>query len=701
MVDIKWFFNKITSKKDNPNNDINDTLSYNIENNMMNSNLFIYDKLDKNKLQKIIPVLIKILEKNPNYQFYLLNKPIIENKYTYKYEENILVILSPKHKIIFINLWDNDDEFNEYIYDFLEDIGSISNEYNHIEIIWRPRKWKDELTTIVSNDSITWLSTILNENLIDKNNIRKIELIISLLIWSINDTKRIWEKEPDTILEKVKRNIVLFDAEQTRFIYNTNEKKVIKIQGLAWTWKTELLLHKLKDIYIKTNTSKIFFTCHNKILANDLKTRVPNFFDFMKVKKQIDRNNRLWVGNAWGSKDNENSWLYSYLCYFYKIPFLRYTTTTWYKEIFSDILNKLEILNLSWNLEYALDYILIDESQDFPNEFFKVCSLVAKEKIYIAWDIFQNIFDYDFEKRVIDVDFVLNKCYRTEPKTLMFAHSIWMWLFESKKFNWLTPKEWESCWYIVKENKNKLILTREPIRRFENVTIENSINLKQTDDIIKEISNIVNDLRNRYIDINQEDIAIIFIDNNKEIYSIIDILEFEFRNEFWYSINRSFETKNKQAIWIFISNANNVKWLEFPFIICVTFELRNNYFQRNKIYTMLTRSFLESYLLVRKTNEYYTSNIEWLSKINYNSLIETVIPSDEEINKIRTQIVQKEKINNLNDLLDIIISKIDDSNENKEIIKENAIRMFKNRYFDEKILEWFINDNIKYLYEND
>jgi len=42
------------------------------------------------------------------------------------------------------------------------------------------------------------------------------------------------------------------------------------------------------------------------------------------------------------------------------------------------------------------------------------------------------------------VDFILNRCYRTDPRILMFAHSIGMGLFEDKKLNWLTDKELES-----------------------------------------------------------------------------------------------------------------------------------------------------------------------------------------------------------------------------------------------------------------
>lgn len=43
------------------------------------------------------------------------------------------------------------------------------------------------------------------------------------------------------------------------------------------------------------------------------------------------------------------------------------------------------------DFEYAFDYILIDERQDFPDVFFTLCEKVAKKKVYIAGNIFQDI----------------------------------------------------------------------------------------------------------------------------------------------------------------------------------------------------------------------------------------------------------------------------------------------------------------------
>ena len=123
----------------------------------------------------------------------------------------------------------------------------------------------------------------------------------------------------------MKQKIQLFDGDQTRFIYKQAENKLIRIQGLSGTGKTELLMHKLKDLYINDSSSSIFFTCHNKILADYLRNRIPAFFNFMKVEQQIEWGKRLWCTNAWGSNSSANSGAYRYICAFYKIPFFRYS----------------------------------------------------------------------------------------------------------------------------------------------------------------------------------------------------------------------------------------------------------------------------------------------------------------------------------------------------------------------------------------
>ena len=610
----------------------------------MDNNLF-YNHVEINNVNKsIVEQIENFAHNNPFEQIYLVNSPL-GDKYNYSYENNALVILSPRHKLIFLDINDNEDEFDEYYEDFIEDLSSISDKFEYKEHIGRPRKWKKELTVqeTISKDSN--VSKIIKNHELPNELKRKSELLISLLIGSINDIDKVGVEVPETLLEKVKKNIILFDGEQTRFIFKKFTKKTVSIQGLSGTGKTELLLHKLKELYTGSEDSKIFFTCHNRALANTLRERIPEFFNFMKVEKQIEWNKRLFVDRAWGSERIFSSGLYSYICNFYNIQFIRFSWTTNYEKIFNEALEQIKHIPEE-EFEYAFDYVLIDERQDFPTILFDLCEKITKHKVFVAGDVFQDIFENTNEDE-LEVDVILNKCYRTDPRTLMFSHAIGMGLFEKNKYNWLTDKQWEAVGYTIDRKGIDMYLYREPIRRFEELEIENVQSMfvdKYTGkkQVIKIIKNIIHENPT----VSPDDIAVIMLDNNKLIYDYIDELAYKILENFGWSINRAYDSKRKSDGTLFVSNKNNVKGLEFPFVICIASKIQNNHAFRNSLYTMLTRSFIQSYLLV-KNDSGLDIHKDGLSIINNERCIKFPEPSDKEKKDIKSTIVKLLKTPNI------------------------------------------------------
>lgn len=607
-----------------------------------------------------------------------------------------MVILIPKHKIIFLNLSEEKKtDFENYYDDFIEDLASISDKYEYKEYIGRPRDWKKNNTGEANLEDFSKSS--LKEfltcfELKDSKEQRIGEYLISLLIGSINDIQQKGIEVPETLLEKVKKNIVLFDGDQTRFIYREFSNKTVTIQGLSGTGKTELLLHKLKDIYLKEKNSKIFFTCHSVALANTLKERVPSFFNFMKVDEQIEWEKRLWVSRAWGSQKDINSGLYSYICNFYNIPFLGFGYNVDYNKIFSEALDFLNNIP-SEDFEYAFDYILVDERQDFPEVFFKVCEKVAKEKVFIAGDIFQDIFE-NLDKKQLEVDIILNKCYRTDPRTLMFAHSVGLGLFEKNKFNWFDDEGWKAFGYILKRDKNELHLTREPIRRFEDIKIDDfkSVEIVKSTST-KDIISIIKEIIDKDCNTKPDDISIIFLEDNREIYEYIDTLSNQINTTFNWKVNRGYETKRKMENSLYISNPNNIKGLEFPYVICITRGIQNTYKYRNILYTMLTRSFIQSYLLLKPTKN--LEEIErGLSIINDKKYIKTVEPTEEEKEKIQKKLIgfKKEQSLSYEDFLSTIFDELNISEESRKSI-EKALNTSNIEKFDKEKTKAFIEVN--------
>jgi len=597
--------------------------------------------------------LVKALKKYSGInkiQVYVINSPLGDVKYDYGMD-TVLVVLVPNHKIMILNIDASKEEFEDFCEDFIEDLGSISDKYNYKGIIGRVRKWRNNLIHILENKSknksLTISDLLRNSELESPTDKKHGELLISLLTGSINDIERVKQGVPDNILDKIKQKIVLFDGDQTRFVYSKSDKDVIKIQGLSGTGKTELLLHKLKEIYTNKPSSKTMFTCHNKILASNLRDRIPDFFNFMKVEEQIKWNERLWCRHAWGSQRDPHSGAYRYICHKYNIPFHTFSYNTSFASLCKST-NKLITEELINENGHAFDYMLVDESQDFPREFIDLCTKVTKNTVYVAGDIFQSIFDDNVVNEVTP-DYLLSKCYRTDPRTLMFAHGVGMGLFEDEKLRWLDDKEWEQCGYIVDNEINgNVVLKREPLKRFEDLKLEDisSVEIIRTNNSSPssspdtKIIQILQNILEQNPTVNPDDIGIIYIGSNKKCYSLSDLLEYRISQEFNWPVNKAYDTKSKVQGSIFVSNKNHVKGLEFPFVICVVEYLSDFKHERNALYMTLTRSFIQSYLLIDET--YRTERLlkieSGLNTILKSGAMMIVPPSEDEKPKISAKI---------------------------------------------------------------
>lgn len=631
---------------------------------------------------------------------YLLKKPIIDKKADYDYQ-NAFVVLMPKHKMIFINFGDDDEGFEEFQEDFIEDIGYISKKYDFIKIVGRRRKWQKDFVAQIQYSSEDFsIKEILKENEIaDAELIRRGDILISLATGSINEAERLGLDAPDNVLDQIKRKIILFDGEQTKFIFDEPKKKRITIQGLAGTGKTELLLHKIKELYIDNDKSTIVFTCHNVILADSLRKRVPEFFNFMKVEEQIQWEKRLWVMRSWGSQGTPNSGVYSYICNHYNIPFSRFS----YKKSFNTICKEaLETLNQIENFEACFDYILIDESQDFAEGFFQLCEKVTRKCVYVAGDIFQDIFE-DKTSMVVQPDFLLNKCYRTDPRTLMGAHAIGMGLFEKSlnlRLRWLEDDQWEACGYDIKRDGECIELHRKPLKRFEDIDMSESDGItiisSEKDRYLDTVLKTIDEIKQNNPTVIPDDIGIIFMENSNENFKLASDLQSLIEENYDWKVNIGYETKEKVEGTLFISNRNNVKGLEFPFVICIMQNALGREFSiRNSIYMMLTRSFLTSYLILPDG----AKNIEILEKgvdfINRKGFIKVEEPSDTEKKSLANAIINRGSLHkSLYDRAEEIMDDIQIVDKQKREMLHSLISVrCKNGELDSDQLREFIQGN--------
>lgn len=589
--------------------------------------------------------------------------------------DNCFLLMSPGYKIALVNGGVEDDEYNEYIEDVKEILNYLYSKYEYRNELGRFNKWGTNLLIEINDaHALDNLEQFWNKLKID-NQLEKrySEILVSLCTGSINDIKKVKASLPVTLLDQVKQKIQTFDADQTRFIFDPLDKHVVKIQGLSGTGKTELLLHKLKELYQQSDKCKIFVTCHNKILADTLHKRIPDFFNFMKVQTQIEWNNRLWCTNAWGSQGNPHSGLYRYICEFYHIQFLTYNYMTSFEHVCQNAISSIKRIYSDGNVPCAFDYIFVDECQDFKDSFIELCSLVTSKKVYLAGDIFQSIFS-EHSGKDYQADYFLTKCYRTDPKTLMFAHALGLGLFENVRLRWLSEADWKACGYkcSVDNTKKYLTLKREHVRRFLDTDDRfSSIDLIgfEEDSIYTTLTRQIDIVLKQFPTATVEDFCVILLDTDQYVYQMANVIETEVYNHFNWTVNKAYETKQKKANTLLLSNRNNVKGLEYPFVICLSKKISSGYIYRNAIYTMLTRSFLKTILLLPiKGSGIAQGILDGYNEIMEKSEMTIKIPTNLEIEQIQERF---QKAKNRRSQIEIVKSAI----EALKLSQEDASRL--------------------------
>ena len=608
--------------------------------------------------------------------------------------EKCFIIMSVGYKIALVNGGVNESEYEEYCDDVREIIRYLYSKFEYRKELGRYSKWDKSLIcddyqlADLQNLDKFW-NSLKAEN---RQEIRYTELLVTLCIGSINDINRVKAEVPGTILDQVKQKIQAFDADQTRFIYQELNQPLVKIQGLSGTGKTELLLHKLKELYQKPEKYKIFVTCHNKILADSLCERIPKFFNFMKVSQQIEWNNRLWCTNAWGSQNIANSGFYKYITDFYEINFYPFRFVSSFESACDIAVKEIKKKYKDAEIPKAVDYVIVDECQDFKESFFELCKLVTAKKVYIAGDVFQSIFEENNEKNY-SADYFLSKCYRTDSRTLMFAHALGLGLFEQHRLRWLKKEDWEACGYNYKENveKDSIVLKREPVRRFldiddnyESLSLVPFESEKLYETLHKQINKILNE--NPTATVN--DICIIFLDSGSEIYKMANILEALVMDWFDWIVNKAYETKRIIPNTLLLSNRNNIKGLEYTFVICVTKHLTFNYAYRNAIYTMLTRSFLQTILLLPQIDSGISKPIiDGYNEIMKERQMTIKIPSEQEREEIETRFQSVKRQKPISEILNDIIAQMELNNEDKNRLYAAAMKFGWDSLSDEEIKE--------------
>ena len=247
-------------------------------------------------------------------------------------------------------------------------------------------------------------------------------------------------------LDVLEKSIATLDNMQSKAVVETIDG-VQRIRGLAGSGKTIILALKAAYLHAQHPQWRIAVTFNTRSLKEQFAKHITAFV-IDQAAREPDWE-RLRIINAWGGRGRADG-IYSEFCRENSVEFLDYRRANerWgrnqaFDGVCSSALAEVE------NATPSYDAILIDEAQDFPASFLRLCyaSLTPEKRLVYAYDELQSLHgeglpspeeifgskangepEVTLTNRHGDGgarrDIVLNKCYRNSRPVLTSAHSL-------------------------------------------------------------------------------------------------------------------------------------------------------------------------------------------------------------------------------------------------------------------------------------
>lgn len=258
------------------------------------------------------------------------------------------------------------------------------------------------------------------------------------------------------IANKLEAEILLFDQSQ-RFGYMIPVDGMQRIRGLAGSGKTVILAMKAALTHLRYPDAKILYTFYTKSLYQMIQGLITRFY--RQYDDALPNFDQIHILHAWGGRNTPG--VYYNACINNDIQPITYSTACQFSNNPFDYICS-QLLG-DTNLTQKYDYIFIDEGQDFPASFIKLCTKLAKNnKIVWAYDDLQTIFQAATPSQAEIVgtdaagnpaielveDIVLHKCYRNPREILVCAHALGFGIYGNRIVQMLESKEhWHDVGY--------------------------------------------------------------------------------------------------------------------------------------------------------------------------------------------------------------------------------------------------------------
>lgn len=261
-------------------------------------------------------------------------------------------------------------------------------------------------------------------------------------------------------IREIEKQIANMDKWQKAAAYevpNTPQR----IRGLAGSGKTVVLALKAAYLHFVDPNADIAVTFYSRTLYEQFEKMIKDFYAQYSPNDEVDFT-KLHLLHAWGTSSEMG--LYSEVAkhlgvtvYTYNEAVAKYGRDKAFQGVCDDLLEYMT-LNKFDNLG-LYDHILIDEAQDLPSSFFKICYRLFKnqnfKRLVFAYDELQNLnltsmptigemFGYDEsgsplvdimnseDEDVPKTDIILPLCYRNTQWALSVAHALGFGIYRSE-----------------------------------------------------------------------------------------------------------------------------------------------------------------------------------------------------------------------------------------------------------------------------
>ena len=282
-----------------------------------------------------------------------------------------------------------------------------------------------------------------------------------------------------SIIKEIEKEIANLDKWQKKAAIESPDKPQ-RIRGLAGCGKTIILAMKAAYLHAYNEKLTIAITFQSRSLYQQFNKLIEKFyFEHLKDEPDLEY---LKVRHAWGS--NKEVGIYSEICSSLGVDPLSFSNAS--AKYGQDLAFEgacQEALEFSEKVDVTpiYDYILIDEAQDFPVQFFKLVYKFTKgtKKIVWAYDELQNLGNFKMlppdelfgltkdgtplvtlanEEGMAKQDNMLPICYRNPPWTLTLALALGLGIYREKgpvrMFS--DPTFWKNIGYDVIGGKLRL-----------------------------------------------------------------------------------------------------------------------------------------------------------------------------------------------------------------------------------------------------